>query len=165
MVRTAAGQASIEKSSATVGDDTFPVTLRRYLVPPARTVADAADAFLARATATTTRRSYGQTMSALTAAYGDRPLEALDGPAVVELAADSWGTLAPATWNRHVATLRSFTVFCRRTAWLQVDLCAGLERRPEKTDRTKAVADTSLERLFRREDVPGREKLPVAAAV
>ena len=27
-----------------------------------------------------------------------------------------------------------------------------------KTDRTKAVADTSLERLFRREDVPVREK-------
>jgi integrase len=67
-------------------------------------------------------------------------------------------TLAPATWNRHVATLRSFTVFCRRQGWLQVDLCAGLERRPEKTDRTKALADTSLERLFRREDVPVREK-------
>jgi len=49
-------------------------------------------------------------------------------------------------------------VFCRRTGWLQVDLCAGLERRPERTDRTKAVADTSLERLFRREDVPVREK-------
>ena len=30
--------------------------------------------------------------------------------------------------------------------------------RPEKTDRTRAVADTSLERLFRREDVPVREK-------
>jgi len=42
--------------------------------------------------------------------------------------------------------------------WLQVDLCAGLERRPERTDRNKAVADTSLERLFRREDVPVREK-------
>ncbi len=66
--------------------------------------------------------------------------------------------MAPATWNRHVATLRSFTVFCRRQSWLQVDLCAGLERRPEKTDRTKAVADTSLEWLFRREDVPVREK-------
>jgi len=146
------------ESSATFGDDTFPVTLRRRLVPPSRTVADAADTFLARATAITTRRSYGQTMSALTAVYGDRPLEVLDGPAVVEFAADSSGALAPATWNRHVATLRSFTAFCRRQGWLQVDPCAGLERRPEKTDRTKAVADTSLERLFRREDVPVREK-------
>jgi len=127
-------------------------------VPPTRTVTDAADAFLARATAPTTRRSYGQTMSALTAAYGDRPLDALDGAAVAELAAHSWGTLAPATWNRHVATLASFTAFCRRTGWLQVDLCAGLERRPDRTDRTKAVADTSLERLFRRKDVPVREK-------
>ncbi len=127
-------------------------------MPPARTVADAADAFLARATAPTTRRSYAQTMRALTPAYGDRLLDALDGPAVAALAAHSWGALAPATWNRHVATLRSFTVFCRRTGWLQVDLCAGLERRPERTDRTKAVAGTSLERLFRREDVPVREK-------
>ena len=49
-------------------------------MPPARTVADAADAFLARATATTTRRSYGQTMNALTKTYDDRTLEALDGP-------------------------------------------------------------------------------------
>jgi len=127
-------------------------------VPPARTVADAADVFLTRATAVTTRRSYGQTMKVLTAAYGDRPIDGLDGPAIAELTADSWGTLAPATWNRHVATLRSFTAFCRRTGWLQVDLCAGLERRPEKIDRTKAVADISLQRLFRREDVPIREK-------
>jgi len=58
---------------------------------PTDTVANAADAFLACATATTTRRSYGQTMSALTKTYGDRPLEALDGPAVAELAADNWG--------------------------------------------------------------------------
>jgi len=127
-------------------------------VPPARTVADAADVFLTRATAVTTRRSYGQTMKVLTAAYGDHPIDGLDGPAIAELTADSWGTLAPATWNRHVATLRSFTAFCRRTGWLQVDLCAGLERRPEKIDRTKAVADISRQRLFRREDVPIREK-------
>ncbi len=127
-------------------------------MPPARTVADAADVFLTRATAVTTRRSYGQTMKVLTAAYGDHPIDGLDGPAIAELTADSWGTLAPATWNRHVATLRSFTAFCRRTGWLQVDLCAGLERRPEKIDRTKAVADISLQRLFRREDVPIREK-------
>ncbi len=99
---------------------------------PARTVADAADAFLARSTATTTRRSYGQTISTLTKTYGDHPLEVLDGPAVAKLAADNWGTLAPATWNRHVATLASFTAFCRRTGWLQVDLCAGLERRPDR---------------------------------
>jgi len=49
--------------------------------------------------------SYAQTMSALAAAYGDRLLDALDGPAVAALAAHSWGALAPATWNRHVATL------------------------------------------------------------
>ncbi len=56
-------------------------------MPPARTVADAADAFLARATATTTRRSYGQTMSALTAAYGDRQGHRRLGPVTAFLPA------------------------------------------------------------------------------
>ncbi len=104
-------------------------------MPPARTVADAADAFLARATATSTRRSYGQTMSALTTAHGARPLEALDGPAVVALAADNWGNagaghLEPT--RRHAALVHRVG---SRQGWLQVDLCAGLERRPEKADR------------------------------
>ncbi len=52
VMRIAAGQRAAPDRPATVGEDTFPVTSRRRcLVPPARTVADAADAFLARATA------------------------------------------------------------------------------------------------------------------
>ncbi len=134
-------------------------------MPLARTVADAADAFLARATAPTTRRSYAQTMRALTPAYGDRLLDALDGPAVAALAAHSWGALAPATWNRHVATLRSFTVFCRRTGWLQVDLCAGLETAPGKNrphqGRRRHLAGAAVPPRGR----PRPGEVPVAAAV
>jgi len=104
-------------------------------------------------------------MSALTKTYGDHPLAALDGPAVAELAADSWGALAPATWNRHVATLRSFTVFCRRQGWLQVNPCAGLELRLEKNrphqGRRRHLAGAVVPPRGRTR--PG--EVPVAAAV
>ena len=122
------------------------------------TVAEAAEAFLARTMPGTTRRSYAQTMSRLVAAHGGLPLAALDGPALDSLTTGVWGGCAPATWNRHVATLRSFTTFARRKGWLASDPAAVLERRSEPADRTKAIAASSLARLFRREDVAIREK-------
>jgi site-specific recombinase XerD len=63
--------------------------------------------------------------------------------------AATWGQCAAATWNRHVATLRSFTAFARRRGWLTTDPASVLERRSEPADRTKAIAAASLERLFR----------------
>ena len=42
--------------------------------------------------------------------------------------------------------------------WLTADPAGVLERRNEPADRTKALARSSLERLFRREDVALREK-------
>ncbi len=149
---------------ATVRKDTFPVTslggaMAGQLVALRRTtVAEAADAFLARNMPATTRRSYTQTMSRLTAAHGDQALSALDGPALDSLTAKSWGGCAPATWNRHVATLRSFTTFARRKGWLADDPAAVLERRTEPADRTKAIPASSLARLFRQDDVAVREK-------
>jgi len=94
-------------------------------VPPARTVADAADAFLARATATSTRRSYGQTMSALTTAHGARPLEALDGPAVVALAADNWGNAGAG----HLGPTRRHAALVHRVAAARVG-CRSTSVRP-----------------------------------
>lgn len=122
------------------------------------TVADAAEAFLARNMPATTRHSYAQTMSRLIASHGDQAVAALDGPALDSLTGETWGGCAPATWNRHVATLRSFTTFARRKGWLAEDPAAVLERRTEPADRTKAIAAASLARLFCREDVAIREK-------
>ena len=124
----------------------------------AGTVAEAADAFLARSMAATTRRSYTQTMRRLSAAYGDHPMATLDGTVLDRFATAAWGACAPATWNRHVATLRSFTAFSKRRGWITEDPAAVLERRREPEDRTKAIAESSLERLFRRADVAVREK-------
>jgi integrase/recombinase XerC/integrase/recombinase XerD len=123
-----------------------------------KTIADAADAFLARDMAMTTRRSYAQTMDRLAAEHGVLPVAALDGATLDAFTAATWGRCGPATWNRHVATLRSFTAFARRHGWLAGDPAAVLERRTEPADRTKAIARSSLERLFRRDDVALREK-------
>lgn len=125
---------------------------------PVPTVAEAAEAFLARAMPPTTRRSYGQTMARLVAAHGDLPLDALDSGALERLTEAQWGQRAPATWNRHVATLRSFASFARRRGWLIEDPAAVLERRHEPVDGTRAIPTALLERLFRRDDVAVREK-------
>ena len=91
-------------------------------------------------------------------AHGELAVSALDGSALDRLVTECWGACAPATWNRHVATLRSFTAHAQRRGWLTVDPAAVLERRREPDDRTKAIAESSLERLFRRSDVGVREK-------
>ena len=70
----------------------------------------------------------------------------------------AWGACAPATWNRHVATARSFVAFCRRRGWLADDLAVGVDRRREPADRTRAIPYAQLERLWRRSDVAVREK-------
>ena len=127
-------------------------------LPQVMTVAEAAEAFLGRPMSETTRRSYAQTMSRLGELHGDLAVSALDGAALESFAVAAWGTCAPATWNRHVATLRSFTAHVRRRGWTVGDPAAVLERRREPEDRTKAIAVSSLERLFRRADVAVREK-------
>jgi integrase/recombinase XerC/integrase/recombinase XerD len=124
----------------------------------AKTIAYTADAFLSRDIAMTTRRSYAQTMNRIMAAHGELPVGALDGAILDAFTAGTWGECGPATWNRHVATLRSFTAFARRHGWLAGDPAAVLERRTEPADRTKAIARSALERLFRRDDVALREK-------
>lgn len=122
------------------------------------TVSEAAQAFLARPMPATTRRSYAQTMSRLGRAHGDLPLPALDGATLETFTSSAWDACAPATWNRHVATLRSFTAHAGRRGWITDDPAAVLDRRREPEDRTKAIAESSLERLFRRTDVAVREK-------
>jgi integrase len=125
-----------------------------------QTLAGAAAAFLAQPSlARSTRRSYDQTLTRLVHELGgDRPLSALSVEAVTLAVAAAWGGRAPATWNRHVATVRSFLGFCRRRRWLGKDLAGDLERRPEPVDRTKAIPLPELERLWRRGTIGVRDK-------
>src|SRR5438270_1518252 len=104
-------------------------------------LAEAVDAFLAQPDlAASSRRSCAQTLGRLRDAVGaDRPLEHLGARELERAAVEAWGALAPATWNRHVATLRSFVGLCQRRGWPIAAIADGLERRREPVDRTKAI--------------------------
>lgn len=127
---------------------------------PVGTVGAAVDAFLARPDlAVSSRRSYAQTLNRLAADVGaDRALATLDADALDVAMQATWGACAPATWNRHVATARSFVAFCRRRGWLAADVAVGVDRRREPADRTRAIPYPQLERLWRRSGVAIREK-------
>ncbi len=62
------------------------------------------------------------------------------------------------SWNRHIATLRSFTSFCLRQGWLTTDFTITLERRSAPADHTKALSRADIERLLTRKDVPVRDR-------
>jgi integrase len=127
--------------------------------PELQQLTAAAAAFLAQPSlAASTRRSYQQTLDRLERELGAAQLlEDLTVEAVAAVCA-AWSRCAPATWNRHVATLGSFVAYCHRHRWLTTDLAGELERRPEPADRTKAITLPELERLWKRDDVAVREK-------
>jgi site-specific recombinase XerD len=117
---------------------------------PVHTLQTAAAVFLDRPDlSSASRRSYTQTLERMTHAIGvDRSLGTLDGAAVETAVQAAWGHCAPATWNRHVAPVRSFIAFCRRHGWLAEEVAAGLDRRRDLADRTKAIPRAELERLW-----------------
>jgi integrase len=126
----------------------------------ARLFGEAAEVFLAQPDlAVSTRRFYQQTLGRLEREFGaDQPLTTLTAEQMTAAVNRTRAGRAPATWNRHVATIRSFFGFCRRRRWLIEDLTVDLDRRPEPTDRTKAIPLAELEWLWGREDVGVREK-------
>ena len=109
------------------------------LSPPSRRSLRPRGRFLAQPSlARSTRRSYSQTLTRLVRELGgQRPLSILTVEAVTVAVTATWGGRAPATWNRHVATVHSFLGFCQRRRWQAEDLTVDLERRQEPADRTK----------------------------
>jgi integrase len=84
-------------------------------------------------------------------------MDELDVSLLQDLLERRWGKTATATWNRQVATLRSFLSYCRRRSWL-ADATLEAERRREHEDRTRAIPAVELERLWRRQDIALRDK-------
>lgn len=125
----------------------------------APTVGAAAAAFLARADlAAASRRSYAQTLTRIVADVGADQLVALDSDRLGVVLLGAWGGCAPATWNRHIATARSFVAFCQRQGWLAADVGVCVDRRREPADRSRAIPYAQLEQLWRRDDIAMREK-------
>ena len=83
---------------------------------------EAVDRFLDRyrdepATAIT----YGETLAHLLAVAGDGlPATALT-PGLYAAVMNRWDQSAPATWNKHLAALRSLAAYSRRQEWIRAD--------------------------------------------
>jgi integrase/recombinase XerC/integrase/recombinase XerD len=121
---------------------------------------EAAAAFLAeRDLARTTRRVYALTLGRLEEALGSGfPLGDLDAGAAKGFLTSTYLGVSPATWNRNLATLKSFCAYCRRQGWMVTDPTEAIERRRVSIDETKAVPFEVLKALWSRRDVALREK-------
>jgi integrase len=121
---------------------------------------EAVEAYLAeRDLAATSRRKYRDTLAAMVEAIGAGvPVADVDGRQLVALMRGRWDAAAPATWNRQRACLRSFFAYCRRQHWVLEDPSEAIERRREPEDQTRSIPAAELEALWRRRDVPLRER-------
>lgn len=129
--------------------------------PAARTgptLAQAVDRFLSQPDlAASTVSSYRQTLEVVLDVLGPSiPITTVNGEALAQVVERRWAAAAPATWNRQVATVRSFAGFVSKRGWWKAKDLA-LVRRREHPDRTRAIASGELERLWRRRDVALRD--------
>ena len=119
----------------------------------------AVDAFLGVARPGTTARTYAGTLERLAARLGrNRPLAGVADDELNDAADELWGHLAPRTWNRHVATVRSFLLWCRDHGWPAGGLYLNADRRPVPGDDSKAIPLPQLERLWNDRKIPLRER-------
>lgn len=124
-----------------------------------RTLGAAADAFLSVPRPDTTARTYAGTLERLADRLcRDRPLASVADEELAAAANELWGHLAPRTWNRHVATVRSFTSWCRAHGWPAGDLYLSADRRAVAADDSKAIPLPHLERLWGNRKIPLRER-------
>jgi integrase len=122
---------------------------------------EALEAFLScpRCANPNTRRAYTAVLDkALDHLGPDRALAEVTSEELAEMFTTAWGASAPATWNRNRAAVSSWLTWCAKNRWSAPELPPVLERRPERTDHTKALPRVAIERQLSRRDVPLREK-------
>ncbi len=131
-------------------------------VPPTTaqtTWQQAAEAFLRRDLAPGSLRQYRMTLDRVGEAVGPSlALRDITGRGLAQALGTAYPAASAASWNRHVATIRSFTAFCRRHGWLDTDPTEALERRRVRTEHSRALDRDDLERLFTRRDASVRDR-------
>jgi integrase len=118
----------------------------------------ATDSFLRRSMAPGTRRVYGLTLEAVGGNLGSPMLAEVTSASLGAAVCLTYPNASPATWNRVVATLRSFTSYAVRQGWMSHDVTQGLERRHVVEDHTRAMPRDELDRLFTRRNVSLRDR-------
>ncbi|WP_280442744.1 site-specific integrase [Nocardia brasiliensis] len=92
-------------------------------------LAAAVDRYLDSLQATTTRAGYAVTLARLVHVAGiDRPVAELT-PTDCAAVMHRWAAAAPATWNRHLSALASFTAWAQRYGLLATNPARRLQRR------------------------------------
>jgi integrase len=120
--------------------------------------AKAAESFLRRSMAPGTRRVYRLTLEAVGRSLGSPMLAEVTGDSLRAAVALTYPSASPATWNRVLATLRSFTAYAKRQGLMEHEVTQGLERRHVVEDHTRAMPRDELDRLFTRRDVSLRDR-------
>ncbi len=119
----------------------------------------ATDAFLRRDLSPGSRRVYRLTLDHLGDMLGpDTTLASLTTDRMAQALHEAYPAAASASWNRHVATLRSFASFGFRHGWLETDPTVSLERRRVAEDHSRALSREALDRLFSRRDANIRDR-------
>src|SRR5229473_4589475 len=106
---------------------------------PSLTLASAFEQFLEVSSfARRTRESYAEDLAPLLAEVGQQPVRALTTDVLHAFLARQ-ESLAPATYNRRLAALRSFTRWLREQGWVAEALLDGIARKPEGKRAARAL--------------------------
>jgi integrase len=100
-----------------------------------------------------TCESYTEDLVSLFAECGHMPITALTTDVIRSFLARQ-ESLAPATYNRRLAALRSFTRWLRDQGWLADALLDGVERKPEGKRTARALDAQQVESVLRKIEDP-----------
>ena len=100
-----------------------------------------------------TRESYAEDLAPLLAEVGQQPVMALTADILQAFLARQ-ESRAPATYNRRLAALRSFTRWLREQGWLTEALLDGIERKPEGKRAARALDAQKVESVLRKIEDP-----------
>ncbi len=121
---------------------------------PSLTLSRAFEQFLeASSFARRTRESYAEDLASLLAECGQLPIAALTAD-VIQAFLVRQESLAPATYNRRLAALRSFTRWLRAQGWEASALLDGIERKPEGKRAARALDAQQVESVLRKIEDP-----------
>jgi integrase/recombinase XerC len=95
-----------------------------------------------------TRESYREDLTPLLALCGQAPVPALEASAVHAFLAHQ-EALAPTTYNRRLAALRSFVRWLRAQGWHIEDVLEQVERKPEGSQTPRALDAQRVESVLR----------------
>src|SRR5215469_11080413 len=115
---------------------------------PAMTLGQAFELFLNSASfARRTRESYTDDLTPLLVQYRQAGISVLTTE-VIQAYLARQERLAPTTYNRRLAALRSFLHFPQTQGYSTEELLAGIERKPERTRETRALDAQRVESVL-----------------